>query len=181
MLFQGLEGVGRVALAAALGYVALVAIVRVSGKRALAKLNAFDLVVTVALGSALGNVALSKEVPVAEGVTAFAVLVLLQLAVSWGSSRSDRFRRLVQAEPTLLLHRGVLLHGALRKERVTRSEVEAAVRAAGLGALEEAEAVVLGTAGDLSVVPRRRPGAYVLKRGRVRPLPGSEAAAPREA
>ncbi len=123
-----------------------------SGIRTLAKLNAFDLVVTVALGSTLATVLLSESVALAEGLLAFALLVALQYAVAWMSVRSPRFGALVKSEPSLLLHRGRFLDGAMRRQRVTREEVVSALRSSGLSRPEDAAAVVLETDGSLSVV-----------------------------
>ena len=127
-------------------------LLRVSGKRTLAKLNAFDLVVTVALGSTLATVLLSESVALVEGLTAFALLAGLQYAVAWLSVRSPRFGALVKSEPSLLLHRGRFLDGARRRQRVTREEVVSALRSSGLASPEDAAAVVLETDGSLSVV-----------------------------
>ena len=63
----------------------------------------------------------------------------------------------MKAEPTLLLYRGRFLREALRRERVIEGEVRAAVRAQGLAALDEVEAVVLETDGSVTVVPRPAP------------------------
>ena len=117
-------------------------------------MSAFDLVVTVALGSTLATVLLSKDVALAEGLTAFAVLIALQYGVAWASVRSDRVRRMVKSEPALLLHRGRMLEGALRRERITPGEVYAAVRAAGRADLADVDGVVIETDGSLTVVPR---------------------------
>ncbi len=83
MLFDSWGGLGRVLFVGVLAYGALVAILRISGKRTLTKLNAFDLVVTVALGSTLATVLLSKDVALVEGVMAMTVLVSLQFAITW--------------------------------------------------------------------------------------------------
>lgn len=104
ILFQSWSGLGRVAIVGVATYLALVLVLRVSGKRSLAKLNAFDPVVTVALGSTLATTLLSKTVALAEGVTAFTVLLLMQYAIAWAGTRSDRFQRLVSTVPTLLYH-----------------------------------------------------------------------------
>jgi uncharacterized membrane protein YcaP (DUF421 family) len=154
MFFNTWESLLRVLVVGGSAYVALVILLRISGKRTLTKLNAFDLVVTVALGSTLATVLLNREVPLVEGVAAFALLILLQWAVATLSVRSTRIRKLVKAEPTLLLHRGEMLDGALRDQRVTREEVESVVRAAGLATVADAAAVVLETDGSMSVVPR---------------------------
>jgi uncharacterized membrane protein YcaP (DUF421 family) len=70
MFFDSWTGLGRVLVVGTLAYFALVLTLRVSGKRTLSKLNAFDLVVTVALGSTLATVLLSKDVALAEGLLA---------------------------------------------------------------------------------------------------------------
>ncbi|ODP38923.1 MULTISPECIES: DUF421 domain-containing protein [Sphingomonas] len=154
MFFDSLPGLLRVAVISLLAYAAMVLVLRIAGKRALAKLNAFDLVVTVALGSTLATVLLSKDVALAEGMLAFAALALLQWLLSRLSIASARFRKLVRAEPRLLLEDGVYCRSAMAKERVTADEVDAAIRSAGFGCIEAVAAVVLETDGSMSVVAR---------------------------
>lgn len=152
MFFDGWQGVIRVIVVGTLAYAALIAILRMSGKRTLTKMNAFDLVITVALGSTLATIVLSKDVALTEGVVAFALLASLQFAVTWLSVRSRRVMHLVKAEPTLLFFRGCMLPGALRHQRVTEEEVRAAIRGSGKSALTEIEAVILETDGSFSVL-----------------------------
>ena len=128
MLFDNLYGLLRVVVISGLAYAGLIFALRVTGKRALAKLNAFDLVVTVALGSTLATVLLTKDVALLEGLLAFAMLMALQWAVARLSIASPGFRRLVRSEPRLLVEDGAYRHGAMRAERVTSGEIEAAVR-----------------------------------------------------
>jgi uncharacterized membrane protein YcaP (DUF421 family) len=152
MFFDSWAGLGRVLLVGPLAYVALVAILRISGKRTLTKLNAFDLVVTVALGSTLATVLLSKSVALAEGVMAMALLVFFQFAITWLSVRSGGFRDLIKSEPTLIMHQGEFLDGAMQAQRITRDEVMAALRSNGLMDASQAAAVVLETDGTIAVI-----------------------------
>ncbi len=152
MFFNGWEGVTRAVVMAIFAYVSLIVILRLSGKRTLAKMNAFDLVVTVALGSTLATVILSGDIALAEGVAAMSMLVLLQFVVTWWSVRSARVRRLVRSEPTLLLYRGMFLRDAMKAQRVTETEVRQAARSQGNADLGES-AVVLETDGRFSVLP----------------------------
>ena len=152
MFYDGWRGLLRTLAVGVPAYAALVLFLRVSGKRTLAKMNAFDLVVTVALGSTLATILLSKDVALAEGVLALALLIGLQYAVAWLSVRSRAWRRLVKSEPRLLLYRGQLLDAALRAERVTPDEVRAAARSEGQADLDQVEAVVLETDGKFSVI-----------------------------
>ena len=152
MFFDSWFGLLRVLVVGTLAYIGLVALLRVSGKRTLAKLNAFDLIVTVALGSTLATVLLSSSVALAEGMLAFALLISLQYVVAWMSVRFKAFGRLVKSEPTLLLHRGQFLERAMLSQRVTHEEVLAALRNSGAADPADVGAVVLETDGTLSVI-----------------------------
>jgi uncharacterized membrane protein YcaP (DUF421 family) len=152
MFFDDWTGIWRTLLVGALAYAALIALVRVAGKRTLAKMNAFDLVVTVSLGSTLATITLSADIALAQGLLALALLVALQFVMTWSSVRWNWVRRMITGEPTLLLFRGQYLQAALRRARVTDEEVRAAVRAQGLPAVEEVQAVVLETDGSFSVI-----------------------------
>jgi uncharacterized membrane protein YcaP (DUF421 family) len=158
IFFNGWSVLGRTLLIGVLAYVSLVFMLRVSGKRTLAKMNAFDLVVTVAIGSTLATIVLSKSVALAEGLLALALLIGMQFAISWSSTRMPWLRRVVTGEPRLLLRDGTVLDEALRDARVTGEEVRAAVRSAGIGALGDVAAVVLETDGSFSVIAGQ-PGA----------------------
>lgn len=152
MLFDNLHGLLRVIVISSLAYASLILALRVAGKRALAKLNAFDLVVTVALGSTLATVLLTKDVALFEGLLAFFMLMALQWAVSKFSILSPLFRRLLRSEPRLLVENGAYRHAAMREERITTGEIDAVVRSAGIGRIEDVGAVVLETDGSLSVI-----------------------------
>ena len=152
MFFESWRGLGRVLAVGLPAYVFLVALLRVSGNRTLSKMNAFDLVVTVALGSTLATVLLSRDVVLVEGLAALTLLVALQFAVTWSSVRSRTVDRLVKSEPALVVRDGEALPGAMRRARVTLEEIRAAVRQAGLADVEAASAVVLETDGTLSVM-----------------------------
>jgi uncharacterized membrane protein YcaP (DUF421 family) len=159
MWFDSWSDLGRILAVGASAYVTVVVVLRLSGKRTLAKLNAFDLVVTVALGSTLATILLNNDVSWAEGAVGLAVLALLQSVVAWGTVRRPRLRRVVTARPTLLLQDGRVLSDALREERVTVDEVRQAVRASGCGDLSSVAAVVLESDGSMSVIPASKAGS----------------------
>ncbi len=152
MLFDGWYDLVRILVVGVCAYAGLVILLRLTGKRTLSKMNAFDLIVTVALGSTLASALLTSDVSLSEGLLAFAVLCLLQYALTFASVRWPRFEKLVKAEPTLLFFRGRHLDAALRRQRVTREEVMAAIRASGASTPDSVDAVVLETDGSFSVV-----------------------------
>ncbi len=150
--FVNWSGLVRTLVVGVLAYAGLVLILRISGKRTLSKMNAFDLVVTVALGSTLATIILSKDVALAEGLLAFALLIGLQYAVTWSSIRSRTVSRLVKSDPTLLYYRGDFLRDQLRRSRVSEDDVAAAIRQEGIASFGDVEAVVLETDGTIAVV-----------------------------
>ncbi len=152
IFFNNWSELYRTGVIGVLAYINLVVLLRVTGKRTLSKMNAFDFVVTVSLGSTLATILLSKEVSLAQGTLALALLIGLQFVISWASVRTSWARRLVTGEPMLLFYQGKFLEDALRRTRVTQDEVRTAVRGTGMAEVNAAEAVVLETDGSFSVI-----------------------------
>lgn len=151
MFFQDWGGIARTLIVGILAYAALVLFLRVSGKRTLAKLNAFDLVVTVALGSTLSSIVLQESVAFAEGAAALALLIIAQFAVTYTSVRSPAFAAAVRSEPALLARHGRFCEKTMRRERVTKAEALGAVRSSGARGIEAVESLVLESDGSISV------------------------------
>ena len=154
MFFDSWFGIVRILIVGVHAYAALIIFLRVSGKRTLSKWNAFDFVVTIALGSTLASVIISKDVVLIEGVIAFALLIGLQFVITRLSVRFNFIENVVKAEPTLLFDKGEFLNEAMRRQRVAESEVRAAIRSKGFASIENIEAVVLETDGTFSVVKK---------------------------
>ncbi|WP_336273196.1 DUF421 domain-containing protein [Vreelandella indica] len=152
VFFNGWSSLFRILIIGLLAYATLILFLRLSGNRTLSKMNAFDLIVTVALGSTLATVLLSKDVALADGAVALALLISLQFIITWTSVRFRWVRRLVTGEPLMLLYQGEFLLTSLRKARVTQDEVLSAIRSSGLSDVSAVEAVVLETDGSLSIV-----------------------------
>jgi uncharacterized membrane protein YcaP (DUF421 family) len=152
IFFNGWEPVLRILVIGPLAFVALVLLLRGSGKRTLSKMNAFDFVVTIALGSLLATVIINQDVTLAEGAASFAVLVVAQFVITFVSVRSDRFERFLKAEPTLLYRNGEMLEKSLQRVRVTKREVETVARRRGLPNLDTVSAVILEADGSFSVI-----------------------------
>jgi uncharacterized membrane protein YcaP (DUF421 family) len=154
MFFQSWSSLGQTLLTGVAAYAALVVILRISGKRTLSKMNAFDLVVTVALGSTLSTILVSRDVPLADGIVALLLLVVLQLVVAWTSVRWRGFEQLVKSDPALLLYRGEYRRDEMRRQRVSEEEIRAALRSSGIAQPSAAGAVVLESDGSFSVIGR---------------------------
>lgn len=158
-IFDSVSGLLRVLVIVPLAYVCLVVLLRLSGKRTLAQLNAFDFIVTVALGSTLATIALSNSVSLAEGALTLVLLVSLQLLAAWLAVRLTWVRRVLTSEPALLVRDGHPIPEALVRQRISEEGLRQVVRSAGAGDLERVAAVVVETNGTLSVITKDELGS----------------------
>ena len=154
MFFQSWGDVGRAALVTATVFIAVVAMLRVVGQQALAKMSGYDLITSVTIGSVVATVAITRSIAVSEALAALVTLLALQELVRWLQSRNLMMHHAVREPPRVVLWDGELLEDRLRESRVSADEVRAAVRKAGLRAFSEARLVVLENDGEWSVVPK---------------------------
>ncbi|MDN3689148.1 DUF421 domain-containing protein [Cyclobacterium jeungdonense] len=137
-----------------LGYAAMVLILRISGKRTLSKMNAFDFIVTIALGSCLATIALNKNVPLADGVTAILLFISFQFLLTWLSVRKKTIKKLITSSPSLLFYKGEFLYRAMKKERITVEEIYSKGRQEGMASLDEVDMIILETTGDITIIEK---------------------------
>jgi len=157
--FESWYNVGRTVTLSIITFAALIVLLRGSGKRTLSKLNVFDFVFVVAVGSVFASTIISKDVTLVEGIAALATLVVIQIFLAELAARSSTAERIINGEPALLLSRGKFIQRALKKERVTEEEVRAAIRTKGVSRVEDVDAVILENDGTLSVAwEARGPG-----------------------
>lgn len=159
MWFDSWSDVIRTIIVGAAAYGFLVITLRVLGKRTLSQMNAFDFVVTVALGSTLATILLSSDVSWTEGATAFALLAGLQFLVAWLSARFRWFSRMVTSHSVVLVADGQIDRDAIESNRLTESQVLQAVRGGGYGDVALVGAVVLEPNGKLSVISQQQMGS----------------------
>lgn len=152
MFFDGWGKLGRSLVLAVLAYAALVIMLRLSRKRTLSKMNVFDFVFVIALGSTLATTILSTDITLADGLVAFGALMGLQILLSWLCVTSHRVDSFVNGEPSLIFHNGNFLSEAMRHERVTKEEMLSAARTQGVADLGTVDSIVLETNGQVSVV-----------------------------
>lgn len=115
-------------------------------------MNAFDFVVTIAIGSILASVVLNQDIPYINGVVAMLSLILLQYILTWLSVRMEAVGILITSSPTLVFYKGNFQHRILKKERLTVEEIHSAARQEGFSTLEGIEMIILETTGDIAFI-----------------------------
>lgn len=157
IFFDSWESLLRSFIITILAYVIMVFVLRISGKRSLSKMNAFDFIITVSLGSALASVALTKQVTLADGALVIFLLIGMQYGVTWLSVRYQSVKELITNTPTLLGYNGTLFHRALKKERLNKEEILVAARKKGIYKLADIGVVIMETTGELTIMKRPVP------------------------
>ena len=132
-------------------YIAVVLLTRISGKRSFSKLSSFDFALTVAIGSIMATVILSKSISLQDGILALVVIYSIQMLVAY-ARRFQPIRKLMDNKPTLLMKDGLIIEGSLEKCKVTESDLKAKLREANVIQLSEVKAVVFESTGDISVL-----------------------------
>lgn len=153
LFFKDWQSLGNVAICAVIAFVVLFVFIRIAGKRTLAKLTAFDFVVTVTLGSTLSSMILGK-VTLTEGITALVIIIILQYLLAWLAKASPVAEKAINSSPTLLFYRGKFLEEAMNREVITHEEIYAEIRKYRLLNLQHVEAVVMELNGELTVVKK---------------------------
>jgi uncharacterized membrane protein YcaP (DUF421 family) len=154
VFFRSWDGLLRVVLSAALVYVLVVAVLRWIGARALAKMSAYDLIVSIALGSMVASIPLSTSISVVDGLAAIATFLALQELTRFLQARYRAAHHLVRERPHVVVWDGKLIEDRLKKLDASPDEVRAAVRQAGILSIDAVQAVVLENDGAWSVMQR---------------------------
>lgn len=137
---------------AAIYFTSLVA-VRIAGRRTISQLSAFDVVVTIALGSIIATTAVSSDPSYIEGATAVVTLLAVQLVVAAVRLRSSTARRVIDFRPQIVVRDGnVELPSGIFKAQLSPDELYAKLRVAGVPDVDEIRLVLLEPTGELSIL-----------------------------
>ncbi|MEI7766852.1 MAG: YetF domain-containing protein [Phycisphaerae bacterium] len=141
---------------AAVVYVFMLVLLRVTGKRQVGQLAPFDLVLLLVLSNAVQNSMNGGDNSVLGGIILAVTLVALNYGVSWLTFRNKRLEAIVEGRPVILVHRGNIQREAMREMKMTTHELNAALRAAGCTTADEVLVAVLENSGQITVVPRKK-------------------------
>ena len=141
---------------AALVYVGLMILLRLTGKRQVGELTPFDIILLLLISESASQALHGGDRSIVGG----ALLVVTLLAVNWAvgklGTRWRRFDRVLEGRPRLLIRHGHVDYAMLRKESISHNELMAALRSAGCFTPHQAEYAVLESSGQISVRRQER-------------------------
>jgi uncharacterized membrane protein YcaP (DUF421 family) len=155
-----LHGVAEIALRTTIVYVVVLLLLRLAGKRELGQMSVFDLTVILLVANAVQNAMVGPDTSVVGGLTAAVVLIVINFAVAVGTIWFPSLQGLVEPPPTPLVKDGAIDRRAMRRELVTREELDTAMREHGVDDLGKISLATLEADGNISIVtqdaPKRR-------------------------
>jgi uncharacterized membrane protein YcaP (DUF421 family) len=147
-------------------YAFLIIALRLAGKRELAQLNPFDLVVLLTLSNTVQNAIIGDDNTVTGGLIGASTLLLINYLVVKFLFNHEKLERLVEGEPDVIIENGVVLEACLRRELITLSELQAAAHKQGFGSLDEVERAVIDPSGAI-FFSGKRPTTETTRHGEI--------------
>lgn len=140
---------------AAVVFAFLLLLIRLAGKRQIGQMTPFDLVLLLVISNAVQNSMNGGDNSITAGLILAATLVTIDSVLGWLAFRSKKIDRLLEGKPVILIHGGKIDHDALAEVQMTRSDLQAALRANGVMSAGEVHLAILETTGRVSVIPKR--------------------------
>ncbi len=135
-------------------YVMLTVIMRIMGKRQLGELDVGELVITIILSEIAANPITNPERSILEAIVPAATLALLEILTSVLILKAPIFKKILSSRPAVLVARGVIDFGTMKKVRISLEELVSQVRQNGIYDLNEVDYAILEENGKMSVIPK---------------------------
>lgn len=136
-------------------YIALIVGLRLAGKRELAQLNPFDLVVLLTLSNTVQNAIIGNDNSITGGLIGAATLLLINYLLAHLVYKNGKIEKLVEGSEDVLIENGKIRHDALEREVISVKELEIAAQRQGYSALKEVERATLEPDGGISFISRK--------------------------
>ncbi|MCP8892567.1 DUF421 domain-containing protein [Sphingomonas faeni] len=141
-----------IVLRASVTFAALYLLLRLLGKREIGQLTPFELVVIVVMGDLVQQGVTHNDFSLTGSILAIATFAFWALVMSWATYLSPRLETLLDGRPQVIIRDGELIEANLRRDRITRGEVEAEMRLAGIARMHDVAWAILETQGKISFI-----------------------------
>jgi uncharacterized membrane protein YcaP (DUF421 family) len=135
-------------------FVFLFVLVRVMGRRELASLEPFDLILLIILGDAVQQGLTQDDYSLTGAMLAVGTIAILQVVTSWLNFRIPKLRPILDGEPIVVVQDGQPIEKNLKRERLTGDDLAEAARKQGIATLDEVAWAVMETSGSISFIKK---------------------------
>jgi uncharacterized membrane protein YcaP (DUF421 family) len=149
-MFPELHVVGEIVLRTVVVYLVVLAGVRLSGKREVGQMTPFDLTLLLLISNSVQNAMTGSDSSLIGGIAAALTLLLMNYVIAELSGTNRRFRKMVEGQPSLLIHDGKVITAHMAKEHVSMDELQRSLREHGISSYHEVALAVLEVDGSIS-------------------------------
>jgi len=149
-MFPGTHVILEIVLRTVVIYLVVLMGVRLSGKREVGQMTPFDLTLLLLISNSVQNAMTGSDTSLVGGIAAAITLLLLNYLIAELSGTNRRFRKVIEGQPTLLVHDGQLITAHMAKERVSMDELERSLREHGINNYHDVALAVLEVDGSIS-------------------------------
>jgi uncharacterized membrane protein YcaP (DUF421 family) len=149
-MFPGIHVIVEIVLRTIVIYLVVLVGVRLSGKREVGQMTPFDLTLLLLISNSVQNAMTGPDNSLLGGIAAAITLLVMNYVVAELSGTNRRFRKVIEGQPTLLIHNGQIITAHLAKEHVSMDELERALREHGINSYHEVALGVLEVDGSIS-------------------------------
>jgi len=149
-MFPGTHVLGTILLRTVVIYLVVLIGVRLSGKREVGQMTPFDLTLLLLISNSVQNAMTGPDTSLAGGVVAATTLLVLNYLIAEFAGVNRRFRKLVEGQPSLLIHDGQPILSHMAKEHVSMNQLERAMREHGISSYHDIALAVLEVDGSIS-------------------------------
>jgi uncharacterized membrane protein YcaP (DUF421 family) len=150
VFFPGGHVLLQIVLRTGIIYLLVLIGVRLSGKREVGQMTPFDLTLLLLLSNSVQNAMTGPDTSLTGGAVAAFTLLVLNYVVAAVSGSNRRLRRLIEGEPSLLVHDGKIIESHMARERVSMDELHRALREHGINSCDQVALAVLEVDGSIS-------------------------------
>jgi uncharacterized membrane protein YcaP (DUF421 family) len=143
-----------IVLRATVMFFALFALLRLLGKRELGQMAPFEVVVLVVMGDLIQQGITHNDFSLTGAILAIATFAFWGVALGWIVYLFPRLKNAIEGEPRVIVRHGELLEDNLRRDRMTRAEVESEMRLAGIATMRDVDWAILEPSGKISFIKR---------------------------
>jgi len=148
------SGLLDVALRTSVVYMFLIVALRLAGRREVGQLSILDLVVVLIIANSVQNAMVGQNTTLLGGIVSALTLIILDRVLRTVLGRSRRIMRAIEGEPIVVVSRGQILEAGMRRAALSRGDLDEALRAHGVAAVQDVRLAVAETDGSISVIPR---------------------------
>ncbi len=133
-------------------YLFMILGIKVFGKKELSQLSVIDLVFILLISNSVQNAMVGPSTTLLGGITAAASLFIVNSILKQFLFRDKKVNEWIQGSPVILIHEGKIVEEHLKKEKITREELDAAIREHGVSSVKEVNLAILEVDGNISIL-----------------------------